>query len=98
MDSLVESASSLVSNTLGKSENYVMVRFSHNDHMLFSGNDQPLAYLQLKSIGLPQEATGELSRVLCELMESELKVPKNRTYIEFVDVPRKMWGYDGRTF
>ncbi|MCP4410528.1 MAG: hypothetical protein GY807_22850 [Gammaproteobacteria bacterium] len=95
---VIESASALVANALGKSEKYVMVRFSHNDDMCFSGSHRALAYLQLKSIGLAKETTAELSSVLCEFVESRLEVPKNRIYIEFVDAPRKMWGFDGRTF
>lgn len=98
LGSLLKSASALVASTLGKSENYVMVRFSYNENMLFAGNRLALAFLQLKSIGLPESATAELSTLLCELVETRLEVPKNRIYIEFVDAPRKMWGYDGHTF
>lgn len=98
LKTLLKFASAVVANALGKPENYVMVRFSHNENMLFAGSTQALASLQLKSIGLPESATTELSTVLCELVEAQLKVPKNRIYIEFVDVSRKMWGYDSHTF
>lgn len=98
VNELLKSVSKVVSNMLGKSENYVMVKFSFNDNMLFAGNDEALAFLQLKSIGLPESATARLSAALCEHMESYLHVPKDRTYIEFADAPRKMWGYNGNTF
>jgi phenylpyruvate tautomerase PptA (4-oxalocrotonate tautomerase family) len=98
VDELLKSASKVVANMLGKSESYVMVRFCFNENMLFAGSEEALAYLQLKSIGLPESATAQLSAALCEHMESHLHLPKDRIYIEFVDAPRKMWGYNGSTF
>lgn len=98
VDDLLKVASALVTGHLGKSENYVMVQFSHNPNMLFAGTRKPLSWLQLKSIGLSEAATAELSAALCELMESRLKVPRDRTYIEFVAASHKMWGYNGSTF
>lgn len=98
LNTLLDSASALVADTLGKSENFVMVRFSYNENMLFAGSGQAMASLQLKSIGLPKSATARLSTVLCDFIEARLKVPKNRIYIEFIDVSHNMWGYDGHTF
>lgn len=95
---LLEKASTLVSAQLGKPENYVMVAIEAGQNMLFAGTNSPLAYLELKSIGLPESATQDLSDHLCTLMAQELDIEKNRTYIEFADAPRHMWGWDGRTF
>lgn len=98
VDKLLASASELVARLLDKSEGYVMVKFTHNRHMRFAGSDEALAFLQLKSIGLPESATVQLSAALSEHMTTYLRVPKHRIYIEFVDAPRLMWGYNGRTF
>jgi phenylpyruvate tautomerase PptA (4-oxalocrotonate tautomerase family) len=95
---LLRSASELVAGALNKPERYVMVRFESNPHMLFAGSTDPLAFLQLKSIGLDESLTQGLSAALCELMEARLGVPRERIYIEFVDAPRRMWGYNGGTF
>lgn len=65
--------------------------------MLFAGSNEPTAYLELKSIGLPEPRTAELSKTLCHLM-TELNISQNRVYIEFTDAPRAMWGWDGKTF
>ena len=70
---------------LGKPEAYVMVRFAHNPHMLFADNDTALAYLQLKSIGLPESSAAGLSAMLCALVSDHLGVAADRTYIEFQD-------------
>jgi phenylpyruvate tautomerase PptA (4-oxalocrotonate tautomerase family) len=95
---LLQAISSRIATELGKSEAYVMVRFAHNPHMLFGGEDTALAYLQLKSIGLPESSTTSLSAVLCELVSDHLGVAADRTYIEFQDVPRSLWGWNGATF
>jgi phenylpyruvate tautomerase len=90
--------SRVLAERLGKPERYVMVRFSHNPDMLFAGEDTPLAYLELKSIGLSESETGELSAMLCDVMEQELKIPRDRVYIEFTSALRKLWGWNGGTF
>ena len=96
--SLLKKASASVAEQLGKPENYVMVTLQPAQTMLFAGTDDPLAYLELKSIGLPETATKDLSNSLCTLMAQALDIEKNRVYIEFTDAPRHMWGWDGGTF
>lgn len=95
---LIAAASQQVAALLGKPERYVMVSLQENPAMLFGGSNDPLAYLELKSIGLPESRTAELSRALAELMHSELGLPADRVYIEFADAPRSMWGWNGGTF
>lgn len=96
--SLLPQASTLVAQELGKPESYVMVTVDPPRPMLFAGSDAPTAYLELKSIGLPESKTAALSSALCKLVSSELAIDTNRIYIEFADAPRAMWGWDGRTF
>ncbi|WP_455234747.1 phenylpyruvate tautomerase MIF-related protein [Thiogranum longum] len=95
---LIKRASEAVAAMLGKPERYVMVSFEHNPAMLFSGSDEPLAYLELKSIGLPESKTSDLSQRLSSLVDGELGVRADRIYIEFADAPRSMWGWNGGTF
>ncbi|GMQ97473.1 MAG: hypothetical protein BMS9Abin15_1204 [Gammaproteobacteria bacterium] len=95
---LLSKVSSLVAKQLGKPERYVMVRLADNEPMLFAGDDKPLAFLELKSIGLSGDATADLSSVLCGFMKNELNIPTDRTYIEFSDAPRKFWGWNSGTF
>ena len=94
---LITKASKLVASELGKPESYVMVALAPPVPMVFAGSDAPTAYLELKSIGLPESRTADLSKALCDLM-SDLNIDQNRVYIEFADAPRAMWGWDGRTF
>lgn len=96
--SLLARASQLVAGELGKPESYVMVALADNTPMLFAGDDAPLAYLELKSIGLPESKTAALSAALCSLMEDGIGVARDRVYIEFADAPRAMWGWNSTTF
>jgi len=95
---LISKASREVADMLGKPERYVMVSLEHNPAMLFGGSDDPLAYLELKSIGLPESKTAALSAALAGLLNSELGLSADRVYIEFADAPRAMWGWNGGTF
>ena len=95
---LASKASARVAELLGKPEAYVMVSVEYNAAMQFGGTDEPLAYLELKSIGLPQSITASTSRALCDLIARETGVAANRIYIEFTDAPRHMWGWNGDTF
>jgi phenylpyruvate tautomerase PptA (4-oxalocrotonate tautomerase family) len=96
--SLIDRASQEIANILGKSERYVMVIVEHSPTMLFGGSDAPLAYLELKSIGLAESKTADFSRALANLLNDELGLPADRIYIEFTDAPRAMWGWNGGTF
>lgn len=95
---LASRASALVATQLGKPERYVMVSVETNAAMQFGGSTEPLAYLELKSIGLPESSTGDASRALCELVSSETGIDPERIYIEFADAARRMWGWNSSTF
>lgn len=81
----VTRASKLVARELGKPETYIMVTFAPVQTMSYAGSEEPCAYLELKSIGLPESKTTSLSQALCKLMEKTLKIPATRVYIEFAD-------------
>jgi len=95
---LIQKASGLVAEKLGKPERYVMVSIDPPVPMLFAGTDQPAVFMELKSIGLSESQTPGLSSSLCQLAHETLGVDQDRIYIEFADAPRKMWGWNGATF
>ena len=51
---LLAKASSVTAEKLGKPESYVMTSVENNPAMTFAGTDAPLAFLELKSIGLSE--------------------------------------------
>jgi len=95
---LMERASKHLAKLLGKPESYIMVALEPGLPMLFGGSAEPLAYLELKSIGLPGERTKAISAALCQLVSEELGIDQQRIYIEFSDAARHMWGWNGATF
>lgn len=95
---LLMTLSEAVADMLGKPEQYVMVTYEHNPAMLFAGKALPLAYLELKSIGLPEERTAELSAALTKAVTAQLPVKADRVYIEFSNAHRHLWGWNGATF
>ena len=95
---LMQKASTLVAGQLGKPESYVMIEVNDGRTMLFAGEAAPLAYLELKSIGLPEDSTTAFSKALCQLMQDTLNIPAKRVYIEFADAERKLWGWNSSTF
>ena len=95
---LLTRASSTTASILGKPEAYVMATLESNPDMLFAGSAEPLAYLELKSIGLPEDGKKALSSSLCQLITDQLSIDTDRIYIEFTNAERHMWGWDGDTF
>lgn len=95
---VLERLSRAVADMLGKPERFVMVKIEHNRDMWFAGSDAPLAYVELKSIGLPGERVKAFSAELCQLVADEISVFPDRIYIEFTDAPRHLWGWNSSTF
>lgn len=90
--------SATVAQALGKPESYVMVEVSDNRAMMFAGSEVPLAFLEMKSLGLSSDQTAELSATLCALMQQELAINADRIYIEFAAPERAMFGWNKGTF
>ncbi|RMG54021.1 MAG: hypothetical protein D6717_10270, partial [Gammaproteobacteria bacterium] len=76
----MQRCSQTAAEALGKPESYVMVNLSHGKPMLFAGSDAPLAYVELKSLGMPGSATAELSATLCGMLEDALGIEPGRVY------------------
>jgi phenylpyruvate tautomerase len=97
-DGFVAAASQLTAELLGKPERYVMVQLQTGQAMRFAGTAEPLAYCELKSIGLPVERTAEISQGVCQMIQQTLSIPLDRIYIEFSNAERNLWGWNGATF
>jgi phenylpyruvate tautomerase PptA (4-oxalocrotonate tautomerase family) len=91
-------ASKAVAAGTGKPEQYVMVKVEAGQAMLFAGSDEPAAFLELKSIGLPATGVQGLAASLCGLASKHLGLQGERTFIVFQDVKSPMWGQGGEMF
>ncbi|MEE9397592.1 MAG: phenylpyruvate tautomerase MIF-related protein [Methylococcales bacterium] len=95
---LLSAISLKVAEELAKPERYVMAELSENADLIFSGNNEPAAYVELKSIGLSETQTQPLSSVICCFLRENFSIQPDRVYIEFTDIPRKYWGWNESTF
>ncbi|MGK7939188.1 MAG: phenylpyruvate tautomerase MIF-related protein [Crocosphaera sp.] len=99
IESLLKTLSAKLAEHLGKPESYVMTAFESDINMTFAGTSDPVCYIEIKSIGnMSSSQTKVMSKDFCQVIENELKVPKNRTYLEFADAKGTMWGWNGGTF
>ncbi|RME83624.1 MAG: hypothetical protein D6771_05570, partial [Zetaproteobacteria bacterium] len=96
-EGLAARLSAFAAEALGKSEAFVMVRIEPIAVMRFAGGDAPCAFLELRSLGLSEEAARALSERFTRFLADALNVPADRIYIAFVSPPRAMWGWNGRT-
>ena len=95
---LLEAASSVVSEVLEKPEHYVMVALESKTPMLFGRERIPCAYLELKSIGFPEEKAAVLASALSDVLEHHAEIPRERVYLTFASHQRNLWGWNGETF
>lgn len=95
---LTTAASKLVAEILGKPESYVMIEVNAGLSMSFAGSDAALAFMELKSLGLPESNTAALSASLCDFGKQHLGINGDRIYIEFSNGERHLWGWNGATF
>jgi hypothetical protein len=63
----------------------------------FGSSEEPAAFIQLKSIGLPLNLNSVASR-LTDLMVTHAGLKPGRVFITFADVPPSRWAHDGATF
>ncbi|MGZ4968343.1 MAG: phenylpyruvate tautomerase MIF-related protein [Methylobacter sp.] len=95
---LLNQFSQLLAKETGKPERYVMVELAGDKDMLFGASNEPLAYVECKSIGLSAQQAQSLSASISQLLASSLQLSADRVYIEFSNCPGNLWGWNGSTF
>ena len=96
---LLRELSSTLASLLGKPERYVMTLLQTGVPMSFAADPAPACFAEIRSIGaLDGDKPRQLSAAVGELIRRHLGVPAERTYIDFQDVPGRLWGWNGSTF
>jgi phenylpyruvate tautomerase PptA (4-oxalocrotonate tautomerase family) len=95
---LLKSASAFIAELLGKPEAYVMVALDAGVPLSFGASRNPAAYVTLRSIGLPTERCNEFAAKISHFLEATLQVSKERVFIDFTDLHRDRFGWNGKTF
>lgn len=95
---LLTELSKLMAEETGKPERYVLVEMEENKAMLFAGTNEPLAYLECKSIGLSTKQATSISAAISKALKDHLHINGDRVYVEFSNCPGEYWGWNGSTF
>lgn len=92
---LRESFAKLITILPGKSRENAMIRIEPDCIMEMGDAGQPCAGVEVRLYKQnPQPAKAEFTQKACELMEKACGVPKNRTYVMFMEFPE--WGLNGQ--
>lgn len=97
-DELVAELSRLAAEATHKPESYVMASVCDGITLTFAGSGEPAAFVQFKSIGLPESETKAISASVCGFLEKKLGISSGRIYIEFASAKGSLWGWSGGTF
>jgi phenylpyruvate tautomerase len=95
---LLSELSKLMARETGKPERYVMVELMGNKEMMFAGTNEPLAYLECKSIGLSASQAKSITVAVNRILADSLQLSGERIYVEFSNCPGEYWGWNGSTF
>ena len=94
---LLDAALKIVASQLGKPESYVMVSFAPAERMTFAGEESPTAFLELRSIGIPDLKRNSLSSALTDLVARNCEIRPERIFVVLVDVNARFWSLNGET-
>lgn len=95
LKSLLGEAISLIP---GKSEKFLMLAFSDNTKMYFSGSDKKdTAFIEIKIFGTADKKDYDvLTARVTEIYYSVLGIPKDRIYVKYEECFN--WGWNGANF
>ena len=92
---LLEEITTLISSLTKKSKKFVMAKIDDNSEMYFE-DESPCCFLEIKSIGSLNPK--EMAKPISDFVYTKMKIPLDKIYISFEDVPASMWAWNGRTF
>ncbi|NWX55428.1 MIF factor, partial [Promerops cafer] len=78
---------------------YLAIQISPDQVMSFGGSTDPCAMCFLYSIGKIGEQENKVySKLLCDLLNKQLKIPSDRIYVSFFDISPGNVGWNNTTF
>ncbi len=89
----------IISSITGKPKKFIVAIFQKASFMISGESTEKSLFLEIKSIGaLNPENTNKISKEICGYFEKNFNITPDRINIEFRDVERTMWGWNGKTF
>jgi phenylpyruvate tautomerase len=96
---LLASLSRILTESIGKPEQYVMATVEESVPIVMSGQYEAAAFADVRSIGgLNTQVNAQIARKVCALLEQSLGISPNRVYLNFTDVRAGDWGWNAATF
>lgn len=95
---LLRDLTALLSKDLNKPEKYIMIDCEDDKDIVFANSEDLLVFMELRSIRLPEDKTGELSKSLSNFVKNNLEIPADRIFINFFNIQPHMWGFNAGTF
>ena len=81
----------------GKSETWLMVSISGDEHIWFKGNNKPAAFVDVSVFGRENaQAFNDLTAAICDILNDELNIPADRIYVKYSVTAH--WGWNGGNF
>uniref|UniRef100_A0A8B9ZTR6 Macrophage migration inhibitory factor n=1 Tax=Anas zonorhyncha TaxID=75864 RepID=A0A8B9ZTR6_9AVES len=78
---------------------YLAIQISPDQVMSFGGSTAPCAMCFLYSIGKIGEQENKVySKLLCDLLNKQLKIPSDRIYVSFFEISAANVGWNNTTF
>ncbi|XP_010003089.1 PREDICTED: macrophage migration inhibitory factor [Chaetura pelagica] len=97
-ESFTEELTQQLSKAMGKPAQYLAIQISPDQLMSF-GSADPCAVCFLYSIGKIGEQENKVySKLLCDLLNKQLKIPSDRIYISFFEISAGNVGWNNTTF
>lgn len=88
----------LVVRQLNKPREYVQILLVEKCAMAFGGTTEPAAFVEIRSLGLPDRKPKAISGEVCQILRENLGIEPARVFINFFDMPKAHWGWNGETF
>ena len=97
-DAILTGMTNLIAEELDKPREYVQVVLEPDRTMAFAGTTAPAAFVELRSLGMPESKPKAFTAAFCGVLAEQLGVPPTRVFVNFFDIPRSHWGWNGNTF
>ena len=95
---LATELSLLVAELLGKSSDFVQVILEDGQTIVFGGTEDSSVFVELRSLGFGTTSLSAIANELTRVVAKRLGVEPKRVFLNFLDLPRTHWGWNGKTF
>jgi phenylpyruvate tautomerase PptA (4-oxalocrotonate tautomerase family) len=90
---LAAEISKILAEHLKKPQGFVMVSVQPVRMLRFAGSEEPSAFLDLKSIGLPNDLS-DVSLALTQTVGRHAGIPASRDFLAYADISSSRWAHE----